>query len=162
MRRERGAVLVEMALVLPVLLLLLLGIITVGGAYNEKQQLTHAAREGARYGATLSQSQTFSSGTWASNVRDLVVERGAGSVVAADVCVSLVSGSPGAVVTPAGTFSTSGSPCISGQTYPVTSSDAGLRVQITVEEDYRLEFGLFGMMDVTLESSATAMSEASS
>lgn len=45
---ERGAVAVEFALVLPVLLLLLLGIVEFGHAYNAQISLTHAAREGAR------------------------------------------------------------------------------------------------------------------
>ncbi|OUM40043.1 pilus assembly protein TadE [Arthrobacter agilis] len=50
MRRqcERGAVAVEMALVLPVLILLLLGIMEFGRAFNTQVTLTHAAREGVR------------------------------------------------------------------------------------------------------------------
>jgi Flp pilus assembly protein TadG len=50
MRRqcERGAVAVEMALVLPVLILLLLGIMEFGRAYNAQITLTSAAREGVR------------------------------------------------------------------------------------------------------------------
>lgn len=49
--KERGAVAVEMAIVLPVLLLILLGIIEFGRAYNVQVSLTQAAREGARYAA---------------------------------------------------------------------------------------------------------------
>jgi Flp pilus assembly protein TadG len=45
---ERGAAAVEFALVLPLLMLLLFGIIEFGRAYNAKVTLTHAAREGAR------------------------------------------------------------------------------------------------------------------
>lgn len=45
---ERGAAAVELALVLPILILLLFGIIEFGRAYNAKVTLTHAAREGAR------------------------------------------------------------------------------------------------------------------
>jgi Flp pilus assembly protein TadG len=47
-RRSRGQALVEFALILPVLMLLLLGIIEFGRAWNVKQVLTDAAREGAR------------------------------------------------------------------------------------------------------------------
>ncbi|HET8614524.1 MAG TPA: TadE/TadG family type IV pilus assembly protein [Actinomycetales bacterium] len=43
-----GAVAVEFALVLPVLLMLVFGIIDFGRAYNAKISLTQAAREGAR------------------------------------------------------------------------------------------------------------------
>ncbi|WP_139005774.1 TadE/TadG family type IV pilus assembly protein [Arthrobacter crystallopoietes] len=47
-RSERGATAVEFALVLPVLLLLLLGIVEFGRVYNAQMQLTAAARDGAR------------------------------------------------------------------------------------------------------------------
>lgn len=50
-RKERGAVAVEMAIVLPLLLLILLGIIEFGRAYNVQVSLTQAAREGARHAA---------------------------------------------------------------------------------------------------------------
>lgn len=46
---ERGQSLVEMALVLPLLLLLLVGIIDFGRAFNNYIIITNAAREGARY-----------------------------------------------------------------------------------------------------------------
>ena len=45
---DRGAVAVEFALVLPVLVLLLFGIIEFGRGYNAKIELTGAVREGAR------------------------------------------------------------------------------------------------------------------
>lgn len=50
-KKERGAVAVEMALVLPVLLLLLIGIMEFGRVLNVQVSLTQAAREGARHAA---------------------------------------------------------------------------------------------------------------
>jgi len=47
-RCRRGQALVEFALVLPLLMLLILGIVEFGRAWNAKQILTDAAREGAR------------------------------------------------------------------------------------------------------------------
>lgn len=47
-RDDTGAAAVEMALVLPFLLLLLCGIIDFGLAFNARVSLTHAAREAAR------------------------------------------------------------------------------------------------------------------
>lgn len=47
-RSERGAAAVEFALVLPILLVLVLGTIEFGRAYNTQISLTHAARESAR------------------------------------------------------------------------------------------------------------------
>ena len=46
---ERGAELLEFAIVLPVLLMLLIGMIWLGRAYNIYETMTRAAREGARY-----------------------------------------------------------------------------------------------------------------
>ncbi len=45
---RRGQALVEFALTLPLLMLLLMGIVEIGRAWNMKQTLTDAAREGAR------------------------------------------------------------------------------------------------------------------
>ncbi len=50
--KERGAQLVEMALVLPLLLLLAVGILDFGTAYNLRQILNNSAREAARLGAS--------------------------------------------------------------------------------------------------------------
>ena len=48
-RSERGASLIETALVLPLLLLLVGGIVDFGFAFNNYITITNAAREGARY-----------------------------------------------------------------------------------------------------------------
>jgi Flp pilus assembly protein TadG len=50
-KKERGAVAVEMAIILPLLLLILVGIIEFGRVLNVQVSLTQAAREGARYAA---------------------------------------------------------------------------------------------------------------
>lgn len=47
-RSERGAAAVEFALLAPVLIMLLLGIMEFGRAYNVQISLTNAAREGVR------------------------------------------------------------------------------------------------------------------
>jgi Flp pilus assembly protein TadG len=47
-RAERGAAVVEFALVLPLLFMLVFGIIHFGRGYNAKIELTGAVREGAR------------------------------------------------------------------------------------------------------------------
>jgi Flp pilus assembly protein TadG len=47
-RDDSGAAMVEFAIVLPLILLLLFGIMEFGRAWNVKQVLTDAAREGAR------------------------------------------------------------------------------------------------------------------
>ena len=47
-RNPRGATAVEMAFIMPVLVMILFGIFQFGIAYNNWIALTHAAREGAR------------------------------------------------------------------------------------------------------------------
>lgn len=46
--RDRGAAMVELALILPILLMLLVGIINFGLAYSAQVSIQGAAREGAR------------------------------------------------------------------------------------------------------------------
>jgi hypothetical protein len=52
-RGERGATLVEMAIVLPLLLLLVFGIIEFGIAWFENQSISQGVREAARRGVVL-------------------------------------------------------------------------------------------------------------
>ncbi len=56
-REERGAAVVEFAIVLPLLVLLVFGIVEFAIAYNRQQGLHAAAREGARV-AALPQTTT--------------------------------------------------------------------------------------------------------
>ena len=51
---ERGAILAEFAIVLPILLLLLMGVTEFGLLFYNKQVLTNASREGARAGIAYS------------------------------------------------------------------------------------------------------------
>src|SRR5688500_11575438 len=95
--RDRGAAIVEFALILPLLSMMALGMLTGGIALDHKQDITNAAREPARFGATVAEDQcepvTECSGlTWAELVQSVAVQRANGTVTLADVCVALVSG----------------------------------------------------------------------
>ncbi len=46
--RERGSVLVELTMVVPLLVFLVLGMMEMGGAWRDKQTVTQASRQGAR------------------------------------------------------------------------------------------------------------------
>jgi Flp pilus assembly protein TadG len=61
-QREKGAVAVEFALVLPIFLVLVLGIFEFGRAFNIQVSLSEAARESARYAAVHSSDAGFSEG----------------------------------------------------------------------------------------------------
>ena len=169
--RERGAVLVEFALVAPILFSLILFLATGAIAFNRQLSLNHSAGEGARYGAVISPTQTFSSGTWASNVRDLVIARSGGELdpaSGATVCVSLVRGSTPTVVStpkPASWYTTSasGAPCDPSDVYPLYNPpvDDGLRVQVVVTRTAQLEAIAFSST-VTLRATSVARAEAKS
>lgn len=58
-KEERGQAMVEMALVLPILLLLVFGIIEFGRVYNSYLEVTNAAREGARAGVVGATDDTI-------------------------------------------------------------------------------------------------------
>jgi Flp pilus assembly protein TadG len=52
LRETEAAALIEFAVALPLLVVLVVGIFDFGGAFNLKQELNNAAREGARFGAS--------------------------------------------------------------------------------------------------------------
>lgn len=172
-RRQRrstgddGATLVEFALILPVLLMLLLGILTGGAAYNQKLDATHATREGARWAATIPSTQAFTTAyvgagftnTWANGVRRYVVNRSAGTLSMSQVCVALVSGPTPTVVGVAANNSTSGAPCFTDDSYPTTTNDPGRRVQVSVSRPGTIDLGVFPSVDFTISSQAVAKCE---
>lgn len=126
---ERGAALVEFALVLPILMMLLLGIVTGGSAYQKKITIVDAVREGARYGATLEVgTETSPYPVWVDLVRNRVADLSGGILKVSDVCVDLDD--PGG----------SASPC--GVADPATPGTERL-VKVTATKDARLEAFFF-------------------
>ena len=69
---EKGQSLLEMALTLPILLLLVVAVVDFGRAFDAMIVLTNAVREGARYGSRVE-------GMTVSDIQDLVVEDVLGS-----------------------------------------------------------------------------------
>ena len=94
---------VEFALILPVFLALVLGAFTGAAAYNRKQDLVSAAREGARFAATLGVSPVNSSCTtgatdmdkWLTCVKGAAVQAATGDLNTGGsvryVCVAYVN-----------------------------------------------------------------------
>lgn len=147
---------VEFALVLPILLVLLLGTVSAGLAWDTKLQVSHATREGARYGVTVPVDQEFDTGSWAENVRNVVVARSAGELTAADVCVALVEDTPPTVWDGDGGFTTNvdGTPCYDDSAV----GDSSMRVQVTASTTTLLETG-FWSRDLNIDVEATAKHE---
>ncbi|MEA3345829.1 MAG: TadE family protein [Chloroflexota bacterium] len=51
LKAEKGQSVVELALLLPILMIILTGVVDLGRAFNAYITITNAAREGARYGS---------------------------------------------------------------------------------------------------------------
>lgn len=102
-RSQKGSVIIEFALILPLFLILLFGMVTFSTALYNKTVLTMASREGARAGVVFVANQTEA---------DI---RNRASSVALQVCQdNLISFGPS--MTPSVT------PVISGDTLTVTAS----------------------------------------
>jgi Flp pilus assembly protein TadG len=83
---ERGAAAVEFALVAPLLVLLICGIIDLGRAYATLNQLAAAAREGARVAAVLPDPE----GAQLGRVRDAVAGFAKGQLAGPDIARSSI------------------------------------------------------------------------
>ena len=168
---ERGAALLEFAVVLPILLALLVGIVTSGAALNRSNSLNNAARETARFGATLpADNLTW----WLNKVADVAVDAATGDLADGTdgryVCVAFVH--PDGTVPPdssvgedhtvrieldpAGTKTiTTGSDC-----YADGRPNDERRVQVVAQRNTDLEFFFFDRT-VQLDGASAARYERS-
>jgi Flp pilus assembly protein TadG len=96
-RTERGAALVEMAVVSSLLMVILLGIITFGLTHHQNIAIGGAAREAARFGATYPVDDAGSLEEWLRDVAQVAENATSGSIKGGDtgrlVCVAQGSGS---------------------------------------------------------------------
>lgn len=132
-RAERGAAVVEFALVVPLLMALLLGIFTGGMAYFQKLTMAEAVRDGARYGAAyLTGTGTGELAAWEAAVKARVAETSSGVLTSSDVCAKLVqptSSSACGLVDPGG-----------------ASAETTVRlVKVSATKNAKLEFFFFEM-----------------
>jgi Flp pilus assembly protein TadG len=151
-RRDRGAVAVEFALVLPLLAMLLMGVITGGVAFTNSIGLANAVREGARFGAT----GDLDSGTWAADViqrtRDTQFDDN-GTPRETTVCVQVVGGGSIGWQCDAGTGPAPAQPTV----MPTTAT---CMVVVVASRPYRLNF-IFGSFDGNLVRQSVARYERS-
>lgn len=151
-RDDRGAVLVEFALVLPILMMLLLGTVSGATAWNQSQALGQGTRVAGRYAATLplpSPADTAAMDTWLDGVIDRALAASEGrmaeGVSGRSVCAAYVDPAGTApdetfsrTIDAAGTRTSGTSTCFSdGQ------SDSERRVQVVEERDSFLDIGLW-------------------
>ncbi|MDQ6726669.1 MAG: pilus assembly protein [Actinomycetota bacterium] len=124
---ERGAAVVEFALVLPILVMFIIGIVEFGRAYNARIELTSAVREGART-AALSVSGACPPPTTvpARTVQQCVttaVQNGAPGLSASQIVVTLPTTCPGTNATVKATYPFSYSiPFVGSQSKTLTAT----------------------------------------
>jgi Flp pilus assembly protein TadG len=142
LRGQKGQALAEFALILPVLFLLIAGIIEFGRAWNIKQAVTDAAREGARYTVIVDASTI-------TDVTDKIKARlGLASILTTDPPTTIT-------ITPAAFFK-----CPGGA---VGASGAEMTVRVTTT--YRMAWvgalmsWLGGSSTITISSKATMRNE---
>lgn len=160
-RCERGAALVELAFALPILIMLLVGMVSAGIAYNHQLALTHAAREGGRYAATLPVNGMEA---WLDTIIDQTVVDATGTLDAGvpgrSVCVAYVypegtqADDSTAMKELGGTMVTDGTTCFSDG-----RPDQERRVQVVVGRETEFTVVFFGTT-VDLDAEAVNRFEA--
>lgn len=140
---ERGAALVEMALVMPFLLLLIVGIWATARAWNVHNVMDHAVREASRYGATVDPWNDGSS----------TATCGVGSSQAVLRCVAdeqLTAAAINPALIDTTCIELAADPCSVGD----STGNEKVAVSITYP-DYEIDFIFFG---VSVDLTATAIS----
>jgi Flp pilus assembly protein TadG len=134
-KEKRGQALVEFALVFPLLVLLIFGLIDLGRAVYAQHTLSEAAREGARWGSVQARSATDLPG-----IEDHAESKaiGIGDVTATATCIR-----PGSIV------------------LPCSASDV---LEVTVETDFEMVtpviaqlMGALGLNPLELSSTSNVL-----
>lgn len=162
-RKERGAALVEAALVTPLLVMLLLGTVTSAMAYSQKTSLENAAREASRYGATLPVNGDINS--WLNSVLTEAAAAAnldlAPSVPGQQICVAYVY-PKGVAVNDRNTriIQQSGAkvPATGGICFDDGRPDDERRVQVVTQRSATIQALVFSM-DLTLSAPSAARFE---
>jgi Flp pilus assembly protein TadG len=157
-RRESdsGAAMIEMAFILILLVMLLVGTVSAAVAFGRGNSIQNAAREASRFGATLPDAGTT---TWFDDVRGVARSAASGDLDAAvpgqRICVAYIDQSNAAThqIESGGSASApTGGTCFSdGRTDEA-------RVQVTVQRDSEFQAIVFAT-DITLSAEAAARYE---
>jgi hypothetical protein len=165
--KDHGAALIELAMVLPLILMLIVGMVSAGVAYNHQLALSHAAREGGRFGATLPVVNYTTMDDWLDAVAFAVGDDATGSlgpgVPGHYVCVAYVHPAGGSLpkdttrsrIDDAGTVSyNDGGTCLTDG-----RPDTERRIQVLVERDTEFSVVFFSST-LTLDSEGVSRFEA--
>jgi hypothetical protein len=159
-RTDRGAVAVEFALVLPVLVMLLLGTVTTGLVYSDHLSIANAAREGGRFGSAVnfcgaSTCTVADTTQWADSVQARVRQAyyNSGSTLSASqVCVLLVNSS-GTLATP----TLQGSACSANvPANPTTIPSGSCLVKVWVKKPARIDLAVVSIPSFNIAATSVS------
>lgn len=143
-RGQRGQALVETAIAVPLLLIIVLGMIDLGRAYNYKNDLTHLANEAVRY-ATVNYCVPAAGGTCVP-IEDAVKNDAETSYLRTNMTVTVCIDDPSYV---------------DGQTYPQAGQPNGhLTAKVTVPYHFLPTILGYAGLNKTLVATATMYQEA--
>jgi hypothetical protein len=147
--RQRGAVAVEFALVLPLFVTLLLGVFTAGLAYSDQLSISNAVREGSRMGAAAD----YTNGSWAGDVRERVQQvyfNSASDLTDDQICVRLLDSSGTTLA------SAIGANCGSEPTTPDSVAADSCVIKVWVRKPARILFGVVPDAEMTLAANSVS------
>ena len=154
-KEDSGASAVEFALLLPLLVVLIFGILFGGLLLNQQLSVTQSAREGARFAATLPIDGAAPDSTWFDLVRDRAVRGSAGTLsVDETICIWFIP-AVGAVIPDSGN---AGLGCPTNAPGDVGGSDDGDRVVVFAEQPAVLELVIYSF-DTAVRARAVARHE---
>jgi Flp pilus assembly protein TadG len=145
-RGESGTSALEFALVVPLLVMLLLGVSTLGLAYSDHLSITNAVRESARLGSAVDYTPTGNA--WGDSVQTRVQQAyfNAGSTISpSQICVSLVDSTDTEIARP----TSQGSTCGTAPTAPTMATGTCL-VKVWVRKPARVTLGVLPDINITL------------
>lgn len=160
-RTDRGAVAVEFALVLPLVIVLLLGTVTAGVAYSHGIGLTNAVREGARFGAV-----TVKGGSWGSAVVGRTKQTQFDDPTATTtICAWLLQNTSGVDAQPSFQVATgsivtpsASCPAVTSLSLPSVPDKKCLSV-VWASRPYKIQTGLFGTYPGNMKPKSAALYE---
>ena len=161
---DRGAVLVEFAFTMPLLVMLLLGMFTGGFTFNQKLSIANGVREGSRYGATLSFTAAGGTNAWLAAVANVTQSSAEGNLAATapnmQICVAYIGSGTGTDTTVSLLRTSSGDSTGTSQCFSDGRPSGERRVQVTARRNGSIEY-LVGTATPTLTSQSVTKFEAS-
>jgi hypothetical protein len=149
-RSQRGAVAIEFALVLPLMITLLLGATTVGTTYSDHLAISNAVREGARLGAAIE----YEGGGWADSVRERVQDvyfNGTSELSTDEICVQLVDSGGGEITSAMGSECAAAAP-----DNPEEVAAGSCLVKVWVRKPARILLGMAPDIRFTLSANSVS------